>query len=50
MRWTGMHVKDQNFPEVTKMWRIKLTDELNDDELDEFYCIFNILWKLVVAT
>ena len=26
-------------PGPTKKWRIKRIDELNDDELDEFYCI-----------
>ena len=24
------------------MWRIKRTDEQNDDELDEYYCITKI--------
>jgi len=26
-------------PGPTKKWRINRIDELNDDELDEFYCI-----------
>ena len=26
-------------PGPTKKWRIKRIDELNDDELDEVYCI-----------
>jgi len=27
-----------------KKWRIKRIDELDDDELDEFYCTLDNLW------
>jgi len=37
IRRTEMCTKDRNSG-PTKMWRIKRIDELNDDELDEFYC------------
>jgi len=33
-----MYTKDRILPGPTKKWRIKRIDELNDDELDEFYC------------
>ena len=33
-----MYTKDRDLPGQTKKWRIKRIDELNDDELDEFYC------------
>ena len=29
------------------MWRIKRTDELNDDELNEFFCIIVLLLPFV---
>jgi len=28
-------------PGPTKKWRIKRIDEVNDDELDKFYCTYN---------
>jgi len=35
-----MHTKDKDIlPGPTKKWRIKRIDKLDDDELDEFYCI-----------
>ena len=34
-----MYTKDRDFALIDKKWRIKRIDELDDDELDEFYCI-----------
>jgi len=39
-------------PGPTKKWRIKRIDELNEDELDKFYCIilcpiYNVPWNLL---
>jgi len=39
IRRTEMYTKDDRIlPGLMKKWRIKRIDELNDDELDEFYC------------
>jgi len=38
IRQTEMYTKDRILPGPTKKWRIKRIDELNVDELDEFYC------------
>jgi len=34
-----MYTKDRDSGGTKKKWRIKRIDELNDDELDKFYCI-----------
>ena len=47
-----MHVKDKNFAGLTKMQRIKRTEELNDDESDEFYCSKKkkiITWNIMIV-
>jgi len=41
-----MYTKDRG---PTKKWRIERIDELDDDELDEFYCTFKLYGRMLIS-
>jgi len=48
IRQTEIYTKDRNFAGTDEKVTIERTDELNDDELDKFYCtIFCKIAKMV---